>query len=117
MKINGYIKDHLDKPIPGSFVFVSDVNGVMSNFPRKADADINGDYSIEVNEGEYLTADFAGQKLITAMPTAETVDFVLLPAVVDTVVFKKVVVKKPFPWAAVIVAIIIISILININKK
>jgi hypothetical protein len=111
MNISGTIKDKSDSPIVGSSVYASDVNGGVTDFPRKADADKNGNYAISVNQGEYLTAMVSGKKIITIMPINELVDFVILPPADNIVNTTNVTVKKPFPWQNVVAALIAIAVI------
>lgn len=60
MKLTGKITDSNGDVIIGANVFVSDSSGKLVNPPKGTSTDANGNYSIDVNNGDYVTATYVG---------------------------------------------------------
>jgi iron complex outermembrane receptor protein len=77
MKLTGKITDSNGDVIIGANVFVSDSAGKLVNPPKGTSTDANGNYSLDVNNGGYVTATFVGTKRQTLKVTGSKLDFKL----------------------------------------
>lgn len=94
------LKD-IAETLPGASIYISDANGNPLQPMKGVNANPLGQYSINVNAGDYLTATFVGRQRITKKAVSSKMDFVLpandLPEVEITS-------KKPFQWRTLVYA-------------
>lgn len=75
MKLTGKITDSNNDAIIGANVFVSDSTGKLVNPPKGTSTDADGKYSLDVNNGDYVTATFVGNERQTVKVNGSTLDF------------------------------------------
>ncbi len=74
----GKIKDSNGDEIIGANVFVSDASGKLVNPPKGTSTDANGNYSLDINSGDYITATYVGTERQTVKPNSSNQDFKLI---------------------------------------
>lgn len=78
MKLTGTIKDSNGDVIIGANVFVSDSSGKLVNPPKGTSTDADGNYSLVINSGDYITATYVGTERQTVKPSGTNQDFKLV---------------------------------------
>ncbi len=77
MKLTGKIKDSNGDEIIGANVFVSDASGKLVNPPKGTSTDVGGNYSLDINSEDYVTATYVGTENQTIKPSGSNQDFKL----------------------------------------
>lgn len=77
MKLTGKITDSNNDAIIGANVFVSDSVGKLVNPPKGTSTDADGKYSLDVKNGDYVTATFVGNERQTVKVNGSTLNFKL----------------------------------------
>ncbi len=78
MKLTGKIKDSNGDEIIGANVFVSDSSGKLVNPPKGTSTNASGNYSLDINSGDYITATYVGTERQTIKPSGSNQDFKLV---------------------------------------
>lgn len=78
MKLTGKILDSNGDAIIGANLFVSDNAGKLISPPKGTSTDANGNYSLDVNSGDYVTATYVGKEKQTVKVTGSKLDFKLV---------------------------------------
>jgi hypothetical protein len=80
-EITGKIIDNTGEPLTGANVFISDSSGNVLNPPTGVSADIDGNYKIKANVGDFITVSFVGmEKKTIKVGSALTQNFTLSPS-------------------------------------
>lgn len=125
MKLTGKITDSNNDAIIGANVFVSDSEGKLVNPPKGTSTDADGKYSLDVNNGDYVTATYVGteRQTVKVVPMlASNLDFRLteskdasLPEVV--IEAKRVYKKSYLNWILIGLGLISLGTGIYLYKK
>ena len=122
MKLTGKILDSNGNVIIGANVFISSNAGKLVNPPKGTSTDANGKYSLDVNNGDYVTATYVGTKRKTEKVTGSNLDFTLsesedaiLPEIV--IEAKRVYKKSYLNWVLIGLGLVSLGTGIYLYKK
>lgn len=124
MKLTGKITDSNSDVIIGANIFVSDSAGKLVNPPKGTSTDANGNYSIDVNVGDYVTATYVGTERQTVKVTGSKLDFKLveskdadLPEII--IEAKRVYKKNYLGWIVIVIGLATLTtgIILKIKGK
>ncbi len=127
MIISGNIKDINGPTIPGANIYLSDANGNMLQPVSGTATDIDGNYTLDTKDAQYITATFVGvgrqtKSVYENLPVggsfqSNRINFVLGTTEGNPLNTAEITAKKPLPWPLIIsVSVVIMGMTFFIVK-